>query len=282
LSPVVFLHDRFVRPEEAMISAFDPGFLLGDGVFATMRGVGGRCFRPRAHLEILARGAKALGLALPATMETLVGLAHECAARTRVDDAYVRLTVTRGNVRPTLLVHAREMDSPSEETYREGVAVATVAARRAPPLCLDGTTKTTSYAPHLIARRQAEARGASFGLELAVDGTVASATMANVFAVIGDRILTPTAESGCRLGITRAAVLELAGDLGLTAEEARIDPEALFSADEVFLTSTRLECLRVATLDGRRVGKRGASSRADELRTALRELIRRETRSAET
>jgi branched-chain amino acid aminotransferase len=260
--------------EEAVVSVLDRGYLLGDGVFATLRGYDGRCFRARRHLAELARGAALFGIALPVPLARLAELADEGARRTEAVDAHVRVTLTRGADQPALSIVARPMDVPAPEAYRTGIAAVTVTPRRIPPACLDGTIKTTSYAVQVLARREAEARGAAEGVQLAVDGALAGGTMSNLFVVRGDALFTPSLDSGCRAGITREAVLELAPRLFREVREARLDPHVLGAADEIFLTSTRVELLPVATVDGRTVGR--TFERTTALRAAFREVVRRE------
>ncbi len=259
------------------MSLLDRGYLVGDGVFATMRGYAGRCFRAHVHLADLARGAALFGIDLPLEVDALATLADEAAKRTGESDAYVRVTLTRGvpGATPTLSVLARAMDVPTERDYREGIAVVTVTPRRVPPECLDPSIKTTSYAVPVLARREAEARNAAEGLQLSIDGALASATMANVFVVRGDTLLTPSLASGCRAGVTRAAVLELAPRFFRDVREERLAPKVLEDADEAFLTSTRVECLPIATVDGRRIGS-GRFERTHGLRRAFVDLVRSE------
>ena len=101
----------------------DPGYLLGDGVFATMRGYDGVCFRAERHLAILVRGADLFGLTLPVGVDRLIAIADEAASRTRVRDAYVRVTLTRSidEARAVLSVISRPLDVPAKEAYAEGV-----------------------------------------------------------------------------------------------------------------------------------------------------------------
>lgn len=267
---------RFVAPEEAVVSALDRGFLLGDGVFATLRGYGGVCFRARRHLAELARGAALFGIELPLA-SSLEELVDEAARRTGAADAYVRVTVTRGVTEPTLTIVARAMDIPREEAYRDGVDVVTVGPRRIPPACLDGSIKTTSYAVQVLARREVEARGAYEGIQLAIDGTLAGGTMSNLFVIRGDALLTPSLASGCRGGVTRGAVLELAPRFFGEVREEPLAAATLDDADEVFLTSTRIELLPVARIDGRNAGR--SRERTSALRAAFRELVAHEAAS---
>jgi branched-chain amino acid aminotransferase len=278
LETVIYIRGRFVTAEEAKIDLLDRGYLLGDGVFATMRGYGGVCFRPDMHFAQLARGAQMLGIELPVPLASIAEVADEAARRTGEEHAYVRVTVTHGPAggTPTLSVVARAMDLPPTAAYERGIRAVTVTPRRVPPACIDGTLKTTSYAVQLLARREVALRGADEGIQLGIDGSLACGTMANLFVVLGDRLLTPALETGCRAGVTRAAVLELAPRLGLEPREERLAPSVLANADEVFFTSTRVECLPVATVDGRPVGQ-GTFERTHALRAALAALVREET-----
>lgn len=282
LAAIVRVHSgteqRFVDAGEgATVSLLDSGYLLGDGVFATMRGYDGRCFRAGAHLGELARGADRLGIGLPIALTALADEAHRAASEI-AGPAYVRVTLSRGATRggPTLSIIARPLEVPTDAELTGGVVAVTVGLRRIPAACLDPTTKTTSYVAAVLARRDAEGRGAKEGLQLALDGSVAGGAMSSVFAVRGDLLLTPSPESGCRLGVTRAAVLELARGVGLEPREERLDPEEMFTADEVFFANTRFECLPVAVLDGRRLATAFPRTRA--IRERLAALAREEAR----
>jgi branched-chain amino acid aminotransferase len=280
----VYFEGRFVPPEgdEARVPLTDPGYLLGDGVFATMHGYDGVCFRAERHLAILARGAELFGLTLPVGVDRLVAIADEAASRTRVRDAYVRVTLTRtsDDARPALSVISRPLDVPAAADYASGVKATIVSARRIPPACVDPTVKSTSYAPLVLARREARSRGigAGEGIMLAVDGTLACGTMANLFLVKGDQLLTPSLAGGCRAGVTRELVLELSHRVGLTPREETLPSEALFDADEAFFTSSRVECLPIASVDGRDIGRAPAAGevrapRAAAFRRALRAVV---------
>jgi branched-chain amino acid aminotransferase len=277
----VFFEDRFVSasdPSAARVAVTDRGYLLGEGVFATLRGYDGTCFRKERHLALLERGAHAFGMTLPMSVERIAEIADEAAVFTGASDAYVRVTVARSGEdgRPLLTVLARGFDVPSAEEYERGIPVVFVSGRRVPPSCMDPAIKSTSYAPSVLARREAALRGGRDGIQLAVDGSLACGTMTNLFLVHAGALYTPSLESGCRPGITREAVLEIAAREGIAVHEQRLDPNAIAEADEAFLTSTRVECLPIASIDGRPVG--GAQHPlTTALRAALRALVRAET-----
>jgi len=271
------------------VSVLDQGYLLGDGVFATMRGYRGVCFRAERHLAELQRAAELFGIELPSPPQEIAMLANEAARRTGSENAYVRVTLTRGAAGngPTLSLIARPMDVPGDADYANGVAVVSVRPRRIPPACLDGSIKTTSYAVQVLARREVTTKSAAEGIMYAIDGALACGTMANLFVVVGDTLLTPSLDSGCRAGITRSVILELASRFFERVREERLEPSILDTADEAFLTSTRVECLPIATVDGTPVGRaHGRTStsverfeRTHALRQAFAELVRRETSS---
>ncbi len=274
---VVHLDGRFVEPDSAMISLFDRGYLLGEGVFATMRGYDGAVFRPHTHLGELERGAVRFGFGLP-SLDVLADKADELAGRTAVANAYVRVTATAGveGGPATVSICARPMrDIPTREDYATGVTMVTVTPRRIPPACFDGTLKTTSYAAQVLARREAREQGKGEGLQLTLEGDAACGTMSNVFLVQGDTLRTPSLDSGCRDGVTRRVVLEMASQLGWRVVEERIPHRDLMRADGVFVTSTRVECLPIRELDGVTLGGRAVEV-TERLRAKLGEIVRRE------
>ena len=236
----VWLNGRLVDDHAACISPSDRGFLLGDGVFETLRSYSGRLPTLRAHLERLGTGAGVLGIALPPLAELEQG-ATDLLAASGLDDARMRITVTsgtgppglaRGEARPTVLITAAPLREPS------GTATAVV-----PPWVHDerrplAGVKTISRAESVIALAYARERGADEALFLNTAGNLCEATTANVFAVRDGLIATPPLSAGCLAGITREQVLRLCRALDLDAEERDLPAGVLQSADELFLTSS--------------------------------------------
>jgi branched-chain amino acid aminotransferase len=257
---VVWIGGRFVDPSEATVSVLDRGWLLGDGVFATMRAYDGRCFGIAQHLVALREGTRALGLEMPGTMAAIAEIANEAAQRTKAKNAYVRVTVSRG---ATAFI-ARPLDVPSDEEYATGIETMIVGPRRIPPECIDPTFKTTSYAPQIVAWREIEARGIREGIQLALDGTIACGTTSNFFLVMDGALVTPPTSTGCRPGVTRRTVIDIAEKLGVPVLEERIPLAALDRAEEAFFTSSRIELLPI---------KRASSARGFPLTTKLRQAF---------
>jgi branched-chain amino acid aminotransferase len=267
----VWLNGRIVDEGDACISPADHGFLLGDGVFETLRSYAGRLPTLGDHLERLAAGARALRITLPPLGDLERG-ASELLSASGLDDARVRITVTsgagppglaRGEAEPTVLITV----APLPERPGAATAVVTpwVHAERRP---LVGV-KTISRAESVIALAYARERGADEALFLNTAGNVCEATTANVFAIRGGLVATPPRTAGCLAGITREQVLRLCGALNVAVEEKNLPARVLQTADELFLTSSTRGVQALVAVDSIAVadGEPGPLTRrlADEL-----------------
>jgi branched-chain amino acid aminotransferase len=260
----VWLDGSIVDGAEARVPVLDHGFLYGDGVFEGIRVRERRIYRLDAHLSRLATSAKAVGLEIPGGLE---GVREVILATLRAfdrDEAYVRLLVTRGEgalgVDPTTCPAPRivcivdEIRLYPPELLARGLDLVTVSQRRAPPDVLDPGVKSMNYLTSALAKLEARRRGADEALLLNRAGLVAEASVANVFALRGRALATPPPSDGALAGITRAGVLELAGELGLVARERSLGRVDLFAADEVFLTGSGAGLVPVRSLDGADIG----------------------------
>jgi branched-chain amino acid aminotransferase len=269
---------------EARIPVTDHGLLYGDGVFEGIRIAGGRVFRLDAHLARLAHSARAIGLELPGGAEAIRRSVLETARAFGRTDAYVRLLVTRGDgamgVDPTKCPTPRaicivtEIELYPAEKLATGVDMVTVSVRRPSADVLDPRVKSLNYLNSVLAKREARLRGADEALILNAAGMVAEAAVANVFVFRKGRLSTPPATDGALEGITRETVLELAGPLGLPAEERTLSRMDLISADEVFLCGTGARIVAVRSLDGIAIGQRAPGAVTEKLAAAFAERVR--------
>ncbi len=283
---LVWMDGAFMAPEEARVPLLDRGYLLGDSVFATARAYGGRIFRLPAHVAGLEAAAAGLGMALDPAGEALGACVGETLARSGLGEAAVRLTLSRGVgpgglataacTAPRLSIWVRPFADSRLAAGEAGIISATVATRRIPPECLDPAWKTGAYLPNILARRELESRDMAEGVMLNLAGAPVSGTVSNLFLVHEGRLLTPSVESGCRPGIVRAAVLDLAGQSGLQTQACALDQGLLAAASEVFFTNSLMEILPVAQLDGRALaGRHGPVTSA--LMEAFSALVTAET-----
>jgi branched-chain amino acid aminotransferase len=289
-APFVWLDGEVMASDQARISVFDRGFLLGDGVYETMRVVEGRMFRWRRHWERLLRSLSGARIEIPYSISSLEDGIAACLEANRLREARLRLTISRGagypgfdldpGGRPTVLVAASAWHPLPEEAYRQGVAAIVPRIRQTGRESLDPGLKSTSRIHLALARMEATDRGAREAILLGVDGAVREGTASNVFIVANGRLKTPSTECGILEGVTREAVLEVASAGGRAGDELVLGRKDLDSADEIFLTNTSWGVLPVTRLDGNRVGSAVAGPVARELRGRLEELVTRECRGA--
>ena len=262
----IYLNNRFVKEEAAVVSVFDHGFLYGDGVYETIRSYGNRLFMRDQHLARLRRSADAIGLKIPD--RDWPDLLHEAMTRNEVGndrvDAYIRITISRGVgdigldpalcPDPTIVIMTKPLRPPSPDLYREGVSLIVAKTRRNLPSALDPQIKATNFLNNILAKREAIAVGAFDSLLLNWESDLAEGTVSNVFFVAAGRLCTPSLACGILDGITRNIVLTLAREAQIPVEEGQFDVHALRLADECFLSNTTMEVMPATTLDGRPVG----------------------------
>jgi branched-chain amino acid aminotransferase len=261
---LVYLDGRLLPRDRAAVSVLDHGFLYGDGVFEGIRVYEGRLFRLRPHLDRLYESARAIALKVPLEKEELRDAVERTVAANRVQDAYVRLVVSRGAGdlgidpgkcrRPTLAIIVDTIVMYPPEVYDYGLEIVTASVRRTPSDSLDPRVKSLNYLNNILASLEARNAGFHEALMLNHQGRVAEATGDNVFVVKHGALATPPVSEGALAGITRAAVLEIARAQGREAREAPLALHDVYNADECFLTGTAAEIAPVVTVDGRTIG----------------------------
>lgn len=237
------LHD----PARATVSVFDHGLMVGDGVFETIKIVNGRSFALTRHLDRLRLSARRMDLPEP-DLDAIAGGIEQClAAAPAWPLGRIRVTYTsgpgplgsdRGNQGATSVVIVDE-----QKPFPAAADVTVVPWPRNERGALSGV-KSTSYGDNAKALAYAKARGGGEAIFGNLAGNLCEGTGSNIFIVRDGRLLTPTLESGCLAGVTRALVVEWSG-----AEEADVPLSALYSAEEAFLTSTTRDVQPIARVD---------------------------------
>ncbi|HKR79037.1 MAG TPA: aminotransferase class IV [Nitrospira sp.] len=262
----IYLNDRFVKEEEALVSVFDHGFLYGDGVYETIRSYRDKIFMRDQHLARLRRSAEAIGLDIPE--RDWPALLHESMARNSVGndrmDAYIRITISRGKgdigldpalcSAPTIVIMTKPLKPPPPERYRTGVSLVVANTRRNLPKALDPQIKATNFLNNIQAKREAIAAGAFDSVLLNWEGYLTECTVSNLFFVQSGCVCTPALSCGILDGITRSVLLTLAREAAIPTQEGQFAAETLAAADECFLSNTTMEVMPATHLNGRPIG----------------------------
>jgi len=261
------VNGELVEASDATVPVDDRGFQYGDGVFETMRAYGGDAFALDAHMDRLERSTDALALDHGLDRADLLERVHETLAANDLEDAYVKLSITRGSqpgtvtpqpdVDPAVVVYAKPLPRgglDGEPVWDEPAVLQTVKARKPPASALPPGAKTHNYLNSILARSELVA-DADEALLRDRRGRVAEGAASNVFWVDGDGLHTPAADLDLLPGITRSIVLDLARDRGgVPVHTGEYDLEAVRGADECFLTNSTWELRPVTTVDGIAVG----------------------------
>jgi len=278
----VYVNGEFYPREEARISVFDSGFLVGDGVWEGIRLRGGEFAFLGLHLDRLFEGAKAIDLDIGMTRHEVIAALRETVRRNGMDGSsegvHVRLMVTRGDKKtpsqdprfvmggPNVVIIA-EHKMADPEVKERGVRLFTSTVRRPPPDTLDQRLNCHSKLHEVVALIQALKAGADEALMLDPTGAVATCNATNFFIVRGGEAWTSTGQY-CLNGITRRMVIELCKTGGIPVSERAFSLTDVYGADEAFVTGTFGGLTPVVEVDGRRIG----SGARGEMTARLSEL----------
>ena len=255
----VYVNGKIVPAKEAVVSVFDHGFLYGDGVYETMRVYDGVIFMLDEHLGRLYRSASMIGLMIPLEIDTLKISLYETLIANSLKNAYVRLTVSRGQgpigldpelcLEPTIVIISQEMKDYPKAFYENGISLIIPATRRNFKEAINPHIKSLNFLNNILAKIEAKKKGAYEAIMLNVYGKLTEGTISNVFFYKDGILCTPSIECGILDGITRGIVIDLALKEGLKVKEGEFVKEDIFSAAEVFITNTTLEVMPVSKVD---------------------------------
>jgi branched-chain amino acid aminotransferase len=262
---LVYVNGAFVPRDEARVSIFDSGFVLGDGIWEGLRLVKGRLISLDAHLDRLYEGATSIALDVGLTRAELTRAVHDTLARNQMTDgAHVRLMVTRGVKRtpnqdprfvigPATVVIVAEFKTPKPESKTRGLSLFTSTFRTSGPDVFDLRLNSHSRLNLIQALLQAIHAGADEALMLDPRGFVASCNSTNFFVVRQGELWTSTGAYSFK-GITQRNVVDAWTAAGGVARECDFTLAQVYSADEAFVTGTLGGVTPVTRVDGRVIG----------------------------
>jgi branched-chain amino acid aminotransferase len=261
---IIYCDGHYVGKDEAKISVFNHGFLYGDGVFEGIRSYNNRVFRLRQHIDRLYDSASSILLDIGIPRQEMIDIVVETIRRNKLQDAYIRLVVARGDgdlgldplkcPKPAIYCIAGSIVLYPEETYTQGLKVQTVSTRRNIPSALNPRIKSLNYLNNIMAKIEANRAGVMEAIMLTQEGYVCECTGDNIFLIKNGVLSTPPPYIGILQGVTRDAVMELARADGMEVREPLMTLHDVYTADECFLTGTAAELIPVIEADGRTIG----------------------------
>ena len=269
---------------EAVVSVFDAGFVLGDGVWEGVRVHAGQPLFLDAHLDRLYEGAKAIALDIGRTRRELTrAITDTLAANGMTDGVHIRLMVTRGTkltpyqdprvtLGPATIVIIPEYKTANPETLQRGLKLFTVHVRRGAPDVQDPKLNSHSKLNCITACIQAYTAGADEALMLDPHGFVATCNSTHFFIVRKNAVWTSSGDY-CLGGITRANVLRICAQADIPALQKNFSLTDVYGADEAFVTGTFAGVVPVREIDGRTIGDAIPGPMVLRLQQLYRELV---------
>ena len=262
--PVIWIDGEWKTKQTASVSVYDHGLLYGDGVFEGIRVYNRRVFRLDKHLDRLYDSAKGAWIEIPMAKAELRRLVGEAVTRSGLEDAYIRLVVTRGIgdlgldprkcVKPSIILIVDSIRLWPADRYDKGLTALTAATPINHRESVSPRIKSLNYLGHILAKVEGIAAGVDEVIMLDSSGYVAEASGMNVFAVTNGTLKTPPVYAGILRGVTRDAVIELAREATYGVEEVPLNRYDLYTAEEIFFTGTAAEIVGVTKLDARVIG----------------------------
>jgi len=257
--------------EQAMVSVFDSGFVLGDGVWEGLRVHKGRIAFLDRHLDRLWEGAKAIAMDIGVTRAALERRLYETLDANGMDErpehegVHIRLMVTRGIrstpyqdprvvISPPTIVIIPEYKAPLPATVEQGIRLFTVHVRRGDPAVQDPKLNSHSKLNCITACIQAAQAGADEALMLDPHGFVATCNSTHFFIVRKGEVWTSSGDY-CLGGITRGNVIEICREAGILVFERNFSLTDVYGAEEAFVTGTFAGVVPVRNIDGRHISE---------------------------
>jgi branched-chain amino acid aminotransferase len=278
---LIYVNGRIVPKAEAMVSVYDSGFMLGDGVWEGIRLYNGRWAFVDEHIDRLFEAAKAIDLTIGMTKQAVISALFETQkANAMVTDAHARLMVTRGvktrpfqhpklSQRGPTMVIIMEHSRPN---LPRPIRLATVPHLRGLPMTQDPKLNSHSKLNCILACIAAEKAGADEALMLDVHGFVNTTNACNFFIVRKGAVWTSTGDY-CMNGITRQKVIDLCRANAIPVHERNFSLVDTYAADEAFLTGTFGAQTPVGVIDGRQIGTGQMGPVTERLRGLYKELV---------
>ncbi len=283
----IYINGKFYDKDNAKISVFDHGLLYGDGVFEGIRAYNKLVFKLDEHISRLYESAHSIMLKIPLNKDQLVKAVIQTLKINKLNDAYIRLIVTRGEGdlgldprkcfgKASVIIIADKVKLYPENLYKNGMEIITVSTTRNSHSALNPQIKSLNYLNNILAKIEAVHLGYEEALMLNDSGYVAECTGDNVFMISENELYTPPECMGALRGVTRGAVLKVARAAKIPTHEHVFTRHELYTAEECFLTGTAAEIIPIVKVDGRVIGSGKPGKMTLELMKKFHELTKKD------
>ena len=280
---LIYVNGELLNKNDAKISVFDSGFMMGDGVWEGIRLVNNRWLFIDEHLERLFEGAKAIDLEIGLTIEDIkIALENTRSANNMTDSVHARLMLTRGVKSKPFQKPSYSMDGATAVIIMEHsddsisnnpISLATVPQVRGTPMMQDPKLNSHSKLNCILACIQAEKAGADEALMLDPLGFVNTTNSCNFFIVKKGEVWTSTGDY-CMNGITRKKVISICKDNKIPIFTKNFSLVDVYSADESFVTGTLGSITSVSEIDGRKIEDKSNHKITEKLQSLYLQLIK--------
>jgi branched-chain amino acid aminotransferase len=284
---IISINGEFFKRNEAKISVFDSGYLVGDGIWEGFRLKKGKLIFIKEHLDRLWQSAKAVHMKFPFSKEELVQQVWNVLNKNNMTDGvHIRLMITRGikktpsqDPRLTIsgpnVVIIPEYKKADEKTKQKGITLFTSTIRRGSPDYLDPRLNCHSKLHEVQALIQAIEAGYDEALMLDINGFVSTCNATNFFMVKNGEVWTSTGEY-CMNGITRGNIIRVCKENGIPVFQKNFSLFDVYDADECFVTGSFGGVTPVTKIDGRILENRQEFSMVNKLSELYGNLVQRE------
>ena len=273
---LAYLNGEFLPIDKALVPIEDRGYQFGDAVYEFIASYNGRLFYLEEHLDRLDRSLKGLSFP-PVSRETLRKAVLTLFEKAEIQRAGIYIQVSRGvsprnhafpdDVHPQIVMTIREVEEKPPELRKNGAAAITVEDFRWGRCDL----KTVQLLPNVLAKQKALTAGVFDAVFVSSEGVVREATSSNICIVADGTVITHPLTPQILPGITRMVVIDLCREVDIPVSERFFKTDALYGAEEAFLTGTVTEVLPIVTIDGHRIGDGQVGPVTARLYDALRQ-----------
>ena len=278
------INGELFRRNEAKISVFDSGFLLGDGIWEGIRLHKSKLVFIQEHLDRLFASAKGISLDIPLSKEDIIDELNKVLRKNDMnDDIHIRLIISRGdkvtpyqnpnaNVGPINFVIIPEHKKTDPDTYTKGIEIGRVPNIRPNDSILSPHYNTLSKLNCILASIEANKLGYDEGIMNDINGNISTCNSTNLFFIQNNQVITSTGKY-CLNGITRAKTIDLCNENNLQCNETNFTFEEIKNCDEAFVTGTFAGIIPVAKLEGKELKTTDLYSMVNKIRKLYNKKI---------